>query len=319
MALVCWTAPASAAVTARLLYGRSPDTQGCPDEAALRKEISHRVGYDPIVMMSPNAVAVTITRRGDAVVADVRLIARDGVLVGVRALETRASECAALSQAIALAVGIALDMIEKSTPAASQAEAASAPTSPANPVPQTPAPSFPAASEVADRRPLRTDRASARVEAGAAIAGSVAVLPTASVGPSLFVSLRWATWELGLEARAELSARTSPSGLQTWVIAGGPFVCAHLAPWFGCLLASAGSVGAEVSNVPGAQPGLAPYVAFGGRAGLFLPLPGGLALRPSLSLVAQPVDLSVNAAGTRIWHTSPIAGVAEFAIAKLFP
>jgi hypothetical protein len=307
------------------LYGRSGDTDGCPDEDALRKEISDRAGYDPIVLMSPNGVAVTITRRGDALVADVRLIARDGVLVGVRSFEVRRGECAALTRAIALAVGIALDMIEKSTAAARQAEPESGQTSPASPVPQTPAPSSPAeASEVVDRRPPRTDRASARLEAGAAIASSFGVLPAASVGPSLFASLRWATWELGLEARAELSARTSASGLataglQTWVIAGGPFVCLHSAPWFGCLLASAGSLGAEVSNVPGAQPGLAPYVALGGRAGLLLPLPGGLAFRPSLSLVAQPVDLSVNAAGTRIWHASPIAGTAEFAIAKRFP
>lgn len=312
-------------MTARLIYGRSADTDGCPDEEALRKEISNRVGYDPIVLWSPNGVAVTITRRGDGLVADVRLVGRDGVLLGVRTLAAGRGECSALSRAIALAVGIALDMIEKSTTAASPAEPESAPTSPTSPVAQAPPPSTPAeTTEVVDRRPLRTDRASGRWEVGAAIAGSIGVLPDASVGPSLFVSLRWATWELGLEARADLTARTSPSplpsaGLQTWVIAGGPFVCVHFAPWFGCLLASAGALGAEVSNVPDSQPGLAPYVALGGKTGLSLPLPGGLALRPSLSLVAQPVNLSVFAARTRVWHASPVAGVAEFAIAKHFP
>jgi hypothetical protein len=322
-------------VTARLLYGRSADTEGCPTEEELRREISHRVGYDPIVLWSPNGVAVTITRRGDRLVADVRLVGRDGALVGVRTLEAGRTECAALSRAIALAVGIALDMIEKSaaelppappsTAAASQAEMESAQTSPAAPVAQAPAPSSPPeAPEVVDRRPVRADRASSRLEVGAAIAGSVAVLPTPSAGPSLFVSLRWATWELGLEARAELAARTSepslPSaGLQAWVISGGPFICAHFSPFFGCLLASAGALGADVSNVSGAEPGWAPYVALGGRAGLLLALPGGFAFRPSLSLVGQPVDLSVQAAGARLWRSPPVAGVAEFAIARHFP
>ena len=325
MALVCWTPPIRAAVTARLFYGRSADTEGCPDEDGLRG-VSNRVGYDPIVLWSPNGVVVTITRRGDALVADVRLLGRDGVLLGVRTLEAGRNECTALSRAIALAVGIALDMIEKSTQdAPPPAEPESGQTAPASPV--APAPPHPAeAAEVADRRPVRTtDCASARWEAGAAIADSSASCPSIRRSVPLRIAALGHV-ELGLEARAELAPQRLASdqlrnaGLQTWVIAGGPFVCVHRAPWFGCLLASGGAVHAEVSNVLDAQPGLAPYVALGGKTGVLLPLPAGFAFRPSLSLVGQPVDLSVYAAGTtRVWHASPVGGVAEFAIVKRFP
>jgi hypothetical protein len=331
IALGCWAAPVRAAVTARLFYGRSPDVDGCPNEEGLRREIARRVGYDPIVLMSPNSLAVTITRRGNRLWADVRLVDRNGVLVGMRTLTSGVGECAELSNAIALAAGIALDMIEKSTAAASQAEPEPPPptappaAAPVAPVPAPPPPPDTAQpTELAPRRTPGLDEAAVRWEAGAAVAGSFAVLSAASAGFAAFGSVRWVTWEIGIEARAELSARTSPSslpaaGLQTWLVAGGPFVCAHAGPWFGCLLASAGLLSAEVSSVPGAHPGRAPYVGLGGRAGVTLPLPGGLELLPSLGVVAQPVELNVTAAQQNLWHASPVAGVLQLAVAKRFP
>jgi hypothetical protein len=106
---------ARAAASARLFYGRSPGLQGCPDEADLRRAIAERVGYDPIFAIAPNSVAVSITRDGDQIVAEVKLTNRKGMLAGSRTLRAPLSQCSELTATIALTVAIALDTIEKAT------------------------------------------------------------------------------------------------------------------------------------------------------------------------------------------------------------
>ena len=324
MALVCWTPPIRAAVTARLFYGHSADTEGCPDEDGLRREISNRVGYDPIVLWSPNGVVVTITRRGDALVADVRLLGRDGVLLGVRTLEAGRTSAPRSRGPSRLPSASRSTLFGSTQDAPPPAEPESGQTAPASPV--APAPPHPAeAAEVADWRPVRTtDRASARWEAGVRSRDPSASCPShppvrpssyRCAGPGSWASKRAPSLRHKDRRRTSYGTPVFRPGSSR-----GPFVCVHRAPWSGCLLASGGAVHAEVSNVLDAQPGLAPYVALGGKTGVLLPLPAGFAFRPSLSLVGQPVDLSVYAAGTtRVCTLRRIGGVAEFAIVKRFP
>ena len=107
---------AQATASARLFYGRSPAVQGCADEAALRTAIAQRAGHDPISPMASNSVAVSITREGDQLVADVKLTNPEGLFVGARTLRGSASQCAELTDTIALTIAIALDTNDELTP-----------------------------------------------------------------------------------------------------------------------------------------------------------------------------------------------------------
>src|SRR6185312_13036234 len=93
------TLGAHAAASAKLVYGRAPDVDGCGDEAAVRQAVALRVGYDPFVLVSSNSIAVTISRAGADLVADVRLVDKHGVFVGGRTLHERTGRCEELTAA----------------------------------------------------------------------------------------------------------------------------------------------------------------------------------------------------------------------------
>jgi hypothetical protein len=296
--------------------------------------------------MSPNGIAVTIARRGDRLVAEVKLVGRGGVLIGVRTMEAGVGDCGELSDAIALAVGIALDMIEKSAPATTvpevtpsskdESERSPAPRPLDPPAPSTskrsagpvdraadpamaPKPSTPGAQRSTNREVL-----SHWFELGAAVGASLGDAPAISWGPSLFVSWRSAIWEVGLEGWAKLAASMQVAAIptavvRTWLVAGGPSACIYLAAWFGCALAQAGFFDAAAPGIVGSTAGKALYLALGGRAGASVQLPMGLIIRPSLSLLAQPLDLTVEAGGQRIWRAPPVVGTAELAVAMRIP
>jgi hypothetical protein len=122
-----------AAASARLVYDRPPTLDGCVDEAHMRQAIAVRVGYDPIDPGAPNALTISIVRRGEQLVADVTLANRDGQRVGSRSLQAPTRQCDELTAAIALTVAIALDAIDKGTPA----ELSAPRTSSSSPMPAT--------------------------------------------------------------------------------------------------------------------------------------------------------------------------------------
>src|SRR4051794_17297320 len=88
-----WTATASAAPSARLVYGRGAEADACPDEAALRSAVSTRVGYDPFFPYSPRAVVATI-RGGEGGGFPARIeLGDDQRATAVRELVSRETSC----------------------------------------------------------------------------------------------------------------------------------------------------------------------------------------------------------------------------------
>ena len=274
-------------------------------------------------------------RTGEQLVADVTLANRDGQRVGSRSLQAPARQCDELTAAIALTVAIALDAIDKGTPADPSAPPTSSPSSsptPARePAPEPPstAPRVPELS--ADAGPaVRTGpeeppRPSPRLELGVGMSGApLGVSPVFAMSAAAFASVSWSRIDVGVEGFFGLAAsgpvkavpgasvRTSWSG-------GGPTACLHFGPYFGCAVAFVGSLRAEAPGVPGASTGHALEILAGPRAGVAVPLGLGASLRLSLDILAEAPRPGVRAIGQTLWQASPVVAAAQAAVGFEIP
>jgi hypothetical protein len=340
---------AQATASARLFYGRSPAVQGCADEAALRGAIAQRAGHDPISPNAPNSVAVSITRDGDQLVADVKLANREGLFVGSRTLKGPASQCGELTDTIALTVAIALDTNDKLTPsdpsdpatppvpaAASATPAAAASATPpgvaatSSPEPADSPPDREAPTGVRDQPHTASPAAastapSAHWEIGAGVGGTLyGIAPAASLGATMGAALRWARFSVGIEGWADLpSSAAAPAiadaRVRTSLLGAGPVACLHFGNYFGCALGIVGALRAEAFGVPGASNGSTIDVLLGIRGGVALRIASWLFLPVSVDLLADPVPPTVRASGRSLWRASPIAAVSQLGLAMRIP
>src|SRR5580658_7755914 len=100
---------ALATPSARLVYSRGPGAESCPDEAALRKAVASRVGYDPFFAWAEKTIVASLLRVDPkGFVARVHLVDGAGVEHGSRELRSDQT-CADLLDAAALAIAIAID------------------------------------------------------------------------------------------------------------------------------------------------------------------------------------------------------------------
>jgi hypothetical protein len=314
---------ARAAASARLVYARAEAAEGCPDEAGLRRAIAERVGYDPIFPIAPNAIVVTLTRKGERLFADVKLVSPDGILSGVRSLEARVGRCEELVAAIALTIGISLDQIERAPPPPPPADEPVAEPLPAADPPATPPVEKP--SPPPDSVPPRESGESpVRVELAAGFAGWLGTAPAASLGPTLLASIRWRAVSFAAEGRLELPA-SAPSGAlpneraRTSLVGGGPLVCLHVDPFFTCGVAFVGSLSAEAPGVPGATQSRGLDVLAGLRAGVALPLGGPFSARASVDVLGNVRGPTVRALDETLWRPGFLAGGAQLALAVTIP
>jgi hypothetical protein len=331
---------AQAASSARLFYGRSPDAEGCPDEAGLRRAIADRVGYDPVFPFAPNDIEVTITRSGPKLVADAKFVDAGRTLVGARTFEAALGQCEELVATIALTVAIALDRFEQSSPAtpAPQTDttapdttrdaAAPPPVTQTPPATQPDAPAIPAKDL---RRPpaqpsaeARTSRDEAKATVAAGIAGWAWTAPTLSLGPTALASLRWGRITVGVEGKWELPLGAANRGLstgelQTSFLGGGPLACLSFDPYLVCGLAVAGWLRADVSGVPGAVVRSSLDVQAGIRGGFDVELGRRLFLRLSADLLVDAYTPAIRVSGVDAWRPSLVATGTQIALAWRIP
>ena len=74
-----WSLDASASPSARLIFGRGPGAESCPDEAVLRTEVSSRIGYDPFFPYAPRTVVLTMGGSGAKLTARIEAGLGDGL------------------------------------------------------------------------------------------------------------------------------------------------------------------------------------------------------------------------------------------------
>jgi hypothetical protein len=318
---------AAGSVRVRLVYAIEPGVEGCEGEAALRRAIVDRVGYDPVDPTAATTLAVSVTRHEGRLLAEVKRVDEGGVVAGVRAIDAPEHGCEDLLQAVALTVGIAVDRIERETAAPlTEAIDGGAPDAPdAAPPPPADSPPGPVAEspspDPASPAPPSSKAPTFSVAAG--MAGSLGSAPAPAVGFNALASARWGRFDLGLEGRMDLpaSARADlgSGAVSTSLVGAGPEGCFYLEPFFGCALVFVGDLHAEAVGVPGtrAQDGF--DLLAGARAGVALGMGAGFSLRASLDLLATLYGPTVRVLGQDAWHPSTGVGSVNFGVGWRIP
>lgn len=193
------TFEARAAEPARLQWVRLEGAGSCIDAAELEARVQRRLGTDPFDARATRSIEGVARRTGAVWRAQIAVRARpDDANPPLRELESAANDCESLSNAVVLAVALAVD------PAAAFSDAGEKAAPPPRP------------AEVPKASALTTTASEAALAARAdlALASQIGLLPQASLGISLGVARGLTrTFELALRARAfpEVDVSGDPS------------------------------------------------------------------------------------------------------------
>ncbi|HKQ70988.1 MAG TPA: hypothetical protein VJT73_16695, partial [Polyangiaceae bacterium] len=89
-------AVAGAYPSSKLVYIRGEGSEQCADEAAVRREVKDRLGYDPFFPTADRTIIAEIGRDIRGLRATVRLIDDHGIARGARTLRSASRECSEL-------------------------------------------------------------------------------------------------------------------------------------------------------------------------------------------------------------------------------
>jgi hypothetical protein len=315
--LVALASSASAAPSSRLVYARGEGGDACPDEAALRKAVAARVGYDPFFPWAAVTVTAEVRRVGAKLHGRVTLVDGAGMQRGVRELESDSDDCAELVSSVALAIAIALDGLSVEAPPPEPVAKAVAP-----PVVPEPAPS--ALPDAGPPPPAERPRASAPGLRGFATVGAQGALGTApslAAGVTIGAGVRYEWLGAALEGRYDLPASTTSAngGARAELVTVSLLPCAHLGVFLGCARGSVGETIGEGADVPLTRSRAAPYVSVGARAGLELPVAGPVEVRGHLDLDVPLTRTTLQVNDAPVWSTPPLAAAAGLAGLVRFP
>ena len=320
--LVAAPGVARATPSARLVYSRGHGAESCADEAALRRAVASRVGYDPFFPWAKRTVVAEISAAGARYFARVFLVDERGIEQGSRTLEVQ-GDCSELLDTAALAIAIAIDP-HSLAPRKPDAAALPPPASP--PVTRNSVEAVRPGPAAAQSVPLSTALATARVrfEGEIATVTSVGVAPLPAIGIALGGGVRAGRLSLAIEGRIDApasvpTARASDGSsgvVSSWLAVATLVPCWHVGPTVVCALAQGGSmrVGTDATVVARWNP----WWAVGGRFGVDVPLDGDLALRVDSDLLAdlQPPSLEVN--GQPAWNAPRLAASLAADLVVLF-
>lgn len=178
-------------VTARLSWERQPGAESCIDRAQLEKAINRRWRRQVFVEegAAELVIAGKVGRSGpDRWSASIEMRRADGTSLGSRELVTRARDCSALDDSVALALGIMLDVTKQRIVEERRSSGSTAPSAPAE---SPPAAKTPVVTGPAITIPPETaaPRAPWHVEPSVSVLGSYGVLPQFDFGGRAAVSV----------------------------------------------------------------------------------------------------------------------------------
>ena len=206
LGLVFFGNAAFASQSARLVYARTSDAEGCGEEAALRQAVARRLGYDPFVAVSDNTVVAELRGDGSGLSARVFVIERGNLVSGARELSSKSRDCEELRLAVALAISIAIDpdAIERVSTDTSTIDS-QAETTPATVVSEVPSPQPPPVSKL-----KLVGEISTRVTWRLGLAGTVATgpLPSSNFGFAGAFEVAGSSFTIGIEPRWLLPRKT---------------------------------------------------------------------------------------------------------------
>jgi hypothetical protein len=317
LALLCASAQASAAPSARLVYARDADSASCPDEAAVRAAVSARLGYDPFLAYASSTMFAEIWRDGPVYRARIRLVDSNDVVRGARELVHPGERCSDMVDTMALTMSIAIDPFSLAGPRRSPEQ--TEPTEVVEPEApkERPEPlAHDRAAEDAPRpRAAEPDSGQLRAAHFEAAVGPTAWIGSAP-GPSAGVIAnglaRFRSVSALIEGRADFPASTEvPEGtVRTSLVLGTLGACGHAAVLFGCATSSLGSLRAEARGVTTPREATALHATAGARVGLAFAVSERLSVRAHLdgAVIVTPHHLAIG--GNTVYTLPPVAAGA---------
>jgi hypothetical protein len=316
-AIVLAVAGAHASPSARIVYARGKGAEACPSEAELRKAVAVRLGYDPFFPTATKTVVAQVSRAPQGYRARVQIVGDDGNVRGERELATAGDDCGELITAIALAVSLALDDLDKIEPSPPDDPHPAAQPVDAPPVserertPSAEAPPAPA--------PPAAPQPPYAVMVGATLAAGVA--PSPSLGIGIAGTIRSGVFAARLDARIDAPASTdiSPGTVSTNAVSASIDGCLRGDSLFACAGPGFGWIFTRTTGI--ARPGSdsSPFFLVVARAGLDIPISTRLFVEPSIEGFTNLTRHHVDVDGARVYTMPVIGGAAAFEVGGRFP
>jgi hypothetical protein len=286
----------------QLVYEVDPGVTGCPDEAALKREVESRLGSNPWRPNTSRTVLVVVTRARGALQARIQLQKKDGSILGTRILRAGQGECRELGAAMALAISIAIDPKRASRP---------------NHTPQVTVHKQAPADRVLEPPPSSTQLA---LSLGGMLALGTAPDPTG--GLELQVALRWRAYALAIEGRFDFPASADlQTGRISALLSGGSLLgCAHHRMLFGCAVFTAAALRGRGHELVNAREVTLPYIAAGLRGGIEYSIISRWSLRAHGEILAPFGRLTFEDSSTKepFWSTPDLSGSIALSAAYKF-
>jgi len=304
---------------AELSYTVSPDAESCPDETALRQEVSLRLGYDPFRAGVPHHVGVAITKTSRGFAARVTSATGDAP-VATRALESEAGSCDELARSVVLTVSLAVDPRSFGGPRVASPHPPSAPAPPAPP-PPSPPPTEPAPAEARPPvPPLREARPRWNVDFMAGARVGFGVVPGVSVGPLLDVLVGRQVFALVVEAGVDLPTGSVPNAtpggagsVQASLLRGGVGVCASPSAFLLCGRVDGGAM-EGTGSLQNVTERTTFYGGFAAVAGAGLPITHGISGLVRAELLVPFTRTALDLDKVAAWTSPSVAATVGLAV-----
>lgn len=317
------------------VYRRHVDAFACPLGDDLQQAVVHRLGRDPFRARASAGVFVHVEPSRYGYVAEIELY-RDGVLDGQRVLSSTGYDCEPLTDAIVLAVSIAIDplhglapptAVPQTPPAVAHAASSERHRSAAG---EDPAPRLVLSTDgahVAPPQALVDDPTALQFELGAGGFIGLGAAPGSILGGVVEGAARSGRISFHLELRAELPGRAelgvgafdtpataagsllAASLLPCVRVVGGPFLPNGRFAWAAvCGVAQGGALVVGAEGLRDATGGVAPFLSFGVRLHLDVALFAGLSIRTFFEVLVPVtrVTLTDRVTGATLWEPPPM-------------
>jgi hypothetical protein len=322
--------PAAADVTTRLIYVRTPHSASCPDQPALEKAVTARLGRDPFSIWGENTIIATVFASGGALRAKAELVDAQGLLRGSREVYGRSSECDELILALALAISITLDPMSLPPPLPAKSESQPVPepeAAAAESAPKTVDSPAPLVVAGTDERGLVRGPADATAlpiayRAHGALFGGFAVLPSAVPGARFGLTLAKQGWLAGIEGSlllpvSETQADGGEAVLSLWLANFYP--CLSVARgFFACALGSFGQLAGEGRGIVNSNQETRWYAALGARVWAEFPLGRNWAAVAQGDLLGTLTRPAFQLNHAEVWKPPPLSGAVGLGLAVRF-
>lgn len=317
---------------AQLEYHREVKLDACPDEAALRRAVRERLGYDPFFHDAEQTIIASIVKDAGGLRGEVQLLDAAGSVRGSRQLRAETAQCTELVSRMALAISIAVDPFSLGSPPRKPSEQEPPRSTPAGadasvrPESSEP-PRQPPSAQTPPLLPERAVQDAVKREAGLVVELAIGVLastglsPELALGPVVDVGLRRGPFSVALEVRYQV-AQDLVSGMalvESSLAESSLIGCMRhgFAMLCGDLTVSRLAIEGTQIDRPKADSTWVPRL--GPRIGAELPIVGMLGARAQVGALVALNRPSVALSSETVWRSPALGGFIALSMVGRFP